>query len=156
MELPIIRTTVGKMGWSDTQDAVGVKRYYIWIDTLYFANVGRTQAFPVELECGCIFGETLPAVPVYSSKKAFATNTIFKFDAEDSYDTSIMEFQFDVPADAYNQLRNQTGKLWFYCNLIYLDFMQSRHESAFCWRRQQGIGPGRFIVDSTPAYNRKA
>jgi hypothetical protein len=36
-----------------------------------------------------------------------------------------------------------------------MDFMKMRHEEAFCWRRTEGFGTGRFISDDTAAYNRK-
>jgi hypothetical protein len=155
IELPVIRTNVGKLGWGDTQDEAGRKRHFVYIDDLFFSNLGRTQAFPTEVECGCTFGEILAGVPTYTCKKILSTNTIFKPETENSYEVSMREFEFDVPADAYDRIRSQSAEMWVYCNLIYLDFMQNRHESAFCWRRYQGIGPGRFIAESKPAYNRK-
>ena len=66
-----------------------------------------------------------------------------------------MEFTFDVPVDIYDQLRAKTLNVWFYCNLVYLDFMQNKHDAGFCWKRVESFGIGKFDVDPTPAYNRK-
>jgi len=155
LELPIFRADLNKMGWSDTQNEIGEKRYWVWIDYLHVSNVGRTSAFPIEVECGHTFGEKLPAAPIYTSKKTLATNTIYKPETVSPYDISLIDLEFAVPPNTYDQLRSDSSKLWFYFNLIYLDFLQNRHEAGFCWRRHQGIGPGHFIVDSTSAYNRK-
>jgi hypothetical protein len=67
----------------------------------------------------------------------------------------LTEFSFEAPADVYERLRLKSASLWFYCNLIYLDFMQIRHEAGFCWRQHETIGMGTMRPDPTPAYNRK-
>jgi hypothetical protein len=74
---------------------------------------------------------------------------------EEEREISLTEFGFDVPSNIYDQLRANSVSLWFYCNLIYLDFMQTRHEAGFCWQRHESIGAGHLRPDPTPAYNRK-
>jgi len=39
--------------------------------------------------------------------------------------------------DATDSDKTQSLWVWFYCNLVYLDFMQNRHEAGFCWERRQ-------------------
>ena len=46
--------------------------------------------------------------------------------------------------------------LWFYCALLYDDFMGERRRHGFCWRwSNTGMGLG-WRVDHTAAYNRKS
>lgn len=163
IELPVIRAITGKVGWGDEQDSSGRIRHFCYLDYLSFANSGRTKAFPIEVECGWTFGNSLPNVPIYTSKKQFPINTTFdsdmtSFDSDmtSSYDFRVADLTFNVPADAFNRIQDQSAKLWFYCNLIYLDFMQTRHETSFFWRRYQPIGaPGKFFADPIPSYNKK-
>ena len=44
---------------------------------------------------------------------------------------------------------------WFYCDLIYDDFMGETHHRGWCWRwADAGMGLA-WRPDETPAYNRK-
>jgi hypothetical protein len=151
IELPIIRATPGKFGYGDTVKN-GEGQRYVWISSIRFANIGKTKAFPVELQFGHTFGNALRATPIYPLKKPFPINVAI-IDTE--YDFSLTEFSFEVPLDIYDRLRDQSEDLWFYCNLVYLDFMETRHETAFCWRRYETFGMGGLTVDRTPAYNKK-
>ncbi|SDC53968.1 hypothetical protein SAMN05216337_1003230 [Bradyrhizobium brasilense] len=47
----------------------------------------------------------------------------------------VNEFEFIASGEFSDPLRKGSKTLWFYCNLVYLDFMQVRRESGFCWRR---------------------
>jgi hypothetical protein len=155
IELPAIRTNVGKIGWADERDPTGAKRHFCYVDYLSFSNLGRSRALPIEVELGWTFGDKLPDIPIYISRKQFTTDTIYEPDSG-PYDLRINdESDFDLPPDAFDRLREQSVKLWFYCNLIYLDFMQTRHEAGFCWRRYQLPGEGRFVPEPASAYNQK-
>ena len=119
---------------------------------MYLSNLGKTKGFPNELHIGLTIGNRLPKIPVYTAKHTFPISSML---TENEREIRLIEFPFDAPFDIYEQLRAKTVNVWFYCNLIYLDFMDERHEAAFCWQRQEGIGAGSFVRDPTPAYNRK-
>jgi len=45
--------------------------------------------------------------------------------------------------------------LWFYCAILYDDFMGENHSHGFCWRwayTDMGVD---WRADAAPAYNRK-
>jgi hypothetical protein len=97
----------------------------------------------------------LPKGPSYRFTKPFRINTIWEPDFSGA-EVSLHEFDFDAPPDIYDLLREKKTNLWFYCNLIYFDFMQSRHEAGFCWKCNVSLGStGTFFDDATSAYNRK-
>jgi hypothetical protein len=154
IELPIIRAEAGKLGYGTSQDGAGQRRY-VYIDNLMLSNLGRTKAFPVEIQFGCTIGDKLPEVPTYPHTKPFRTNAILEPDPKGSAEVPLREFDFDAPAEIYERLRSNSVKLWFYCNLVYLDFMDARHEVGFCWRQVESFGMGVFRADPTLAYNKK-
>jgi hypothetical protein len=45
--------------------------------------------------------------------------------------------------------------IWFYCEIIYEDFMDERHSHGFCWRWQSDGQSLVWRVDGTHSYNRK-
>ncbi|KJC60482.1 hypothetical protein UP10_12780 [Bradyrhizobium sp. LTSPM299] len=154
IELPVIKAEPDQFGFGSKQNADGPRIEYCIVALISFANVGRTQAYPVEVQYGWTFGNALPGIPVYTFTKRFRINEIIH-----PSDTGFLnldeEFAFDQGIDPIEAVRTATSGLWFYCRLVYLDFMQNRHESSFCWRRHQVVGKGFFLVDSTPIYNRK-
>jgi hypothetical protein len=68
---------------------------------------------------------------------------------------NINECLFESRSDFYERVRSGYDKLWFFCSIVFLDFMQNRHEIGFCWQRHEGFGGGQFRMDATPAYNSK-
>jgi hypothetical protein len=122
------------------------------INALVISNRGRTPAFPIEVRLGYTIGDVLPEVPIYPLVSSFSVN--FAIESE-SISKSLTSFEFDCPPDTYEKLRESSTKMCFYCNLIYMDFMQNRHEACFCWERWQTFGAGGFRSDPTPAYNKK-
>jgi hypothetical protein len=152
IELPIIRAHAQKLGYGTNQDEAG-QQHHVSINELFLSNLGRTKAFPIEVRIGCTIGHTLPKRPVYRFTKPFPINTIWEPDH--GGEVTLHEFDFKAPPDLYNLLRTRSVSLWFYCNLVYLDFMQTRHEAGFCWKRHETTGMGTLFEDATPAYNRK-
>ncbi|MGY4175611.1 hypothetical protein ACVIHH_000902 [Bradyrhizobium sp. USDA 4518] len=68
----------------------------------------------------------------------------------------VNEFEFIASGEFSDPLRKGGKTLWFYCNLVYLDFIQVRRESGFCWRRVDNPNThGYFVADAAPAYNQK-
>jgi hypothetical protein len=154
LELPVIRAHAQSVGYGSMSAGQG-KRSCVSINELFFSNLGRTKAFPLEVRIGCTIGHRLPNTPTYRFTKAFPFNAIWKPDSGGA-EITLHEFDFDAPPEIYDLLRTDKVQLWFYCSLIYLDFMQARHEAGFCWRCRAQIGnTGTFFEDAAPAYNRK-
>jgi hypothetical protein len=155
IELPIVRVVPEKFGYGTSLDNDNPRTEWCIIGSLVFFNVGRTQAFPVEVQCGWAVGDKLPDVPSYTFTKPFPINLIFEANPKATEGLNISEFELTFAPGLYDGVRNGTVSMWFYCNVAYLDFMQNRHEAGFCWRRYETIGSGWFRQDATPAYNRK-
>lgn len=151
IELPIIRAEPERFSWG-RRHAGGPTIDSFGIDRLVFFNLGRTKAIPLEVHFGFTVGNQLPETPIYAFSKAFSVDAILE---ADPLSKNLLEFEFDVAPDIFDGLRTSSTRLWFYCNLVYLDFMQSRHEAGFCWERWQSPGKGGFRTDQTPAYNKK-
>jgi hypothetical protein len=153
IELPVIRADAQKLDYGYVQDETG-RRQQVSINELSISNLGKTKAFPIEVQVGCTIGRRLPKTPIYRFTKSFPVNAILEPDQR-GVEVSLSEFEFEAPPDIYNMLRARSINLWFYCNLVYFDFMQARHQAGFCWKRHETTGTGAFFEDPTPAYNRK-
>jgi hypothetical protein len=157
LELPIIRAVRDRFSYGLSLDGEADSPRIDWcvITNLKFSNVGRTQAFPIELRGGWTVGDKLPDVPAYTFTKLFPINFICepKDDEPDRMNINDCDLQFGP--GLYDQVRSNTVSLWFYCSIVYLDFMQTRHEAGFCWQRHEITGGGVFLPDATPAYNQK-
>lgn len=154
VELPIFRVTVDGFGYGSSLEADGTRHPWCTNNRLVLFNFGRTLAFPLELVCGWAAGTDLPLIPVYAFRKEFLAGTIIDPDRMKPFEMHISECSFHHPSVTREIILAEEQKLWFYFSLIYLDFMQTRHEARFCWRRDEVTG-GRFIADPTPAYNQK-
>jgi hypothetical protein len=155
LELPIIRVEPEGLGFGTAQTEGGGQVHYCVIASLLFSNLGRTKAFPIEVKCGWTVGKELPKDPIYKYTKLFKIGLIFEPDPKTTPRLNLNDLMIDLPEGAYDQIRGKNIELWFYCQIGYLDFMQTRHEAGFCWRRFETFGGGGFIVDGTPSYNRK-
>jgi hypothetical protein len=155
IELPVIKAEPDQFGFGSKQNGDGPRIEYCGVGLVNFANLGRTQAFPVEVQYGWTFGKNLPAIPGYAFTKRFRIDDIINQGGGTAFLNLDEDFAFEQGADPSEEVRRATSGLWFYCCIVYLDFMQNRHESGFCWRRHEVRGSGFFLVDSTPAYNRK-
>ncbi len=154
IELPIIRANAQKLDFGYVQEETGQRRNQVSISELFIANLGKTKAFPVEVQIGCTIGHRLPKTPVYRFTRSFPVNAILEPDQK-GVEVPLSEFEFDAPPDIYNLLRARSTTMWFYCNLVYSDFIQVRHEAGFCWKRHESNGMDTLFEDPTPAYNRK-
>ena len=150
IELPIIRINPGSLGFSSSESSQGY-----WIGNVILSNLGRTKAFPIEIQIGYTVGNGLPESPIYQFSKPFLPNDIIEPDPKITHQMSTAEFEFEVSRESIDRVTRNEMNLWVYCKLIYLDFMQNRHEAGFCWLRHESIGTGYLRSDATPAYNRK-
>jgi hypothetical protein len=154
IELPIIQIAADKVGFGTATE--NDRRFdYFWVSELIFSNLGRTKAFPIEIQCGWTEGGSLPKVPRYTYTKQFQIGVIFEPNTPNPSQFNYTDLLFESDLGFYNRVREKKVRLWFYCSLVYLDFMQSRHEAGFCWERIESFGAGILSPDSTPAYNRK-
>jgi hypothetical protein len=157
LEMPVIRAAPHKFSYGSSLDGEGDNPRIEWctIAHLNFSNVGRTQAFPIELRCGWTAGDKLPDVPVYTLAISFPLNLILEPKSEEPSQLHIHNFDLTFGPGLYDRVRDNTVGLWFYCSVVYLDFMQTRHEAGFCWKRYEIFGGGGFLPDPTPTYNQK-
>jgi hypothetical protein len=160
IELPIIQIAPRGFGFGSSMSVVGgieaPRTEWCALSDVRFSNLGRTKAFPVNIKCGWFFGDRLPDIPVYTFTKDFHLGTIFEPDPSVTPALHVNECVCENgPARFYDKVRDESVGLWFFCSLVYLDFMQGRHEAGFCWKRMETIGNGVFRADPTPAYNLK-
>jgi hypothetical protein len=155
IDLPIIRIDPDSLHYGKDRDGQNPETYYCSIRCLDFSNLGRTKAFPIEVQCGWFIGTKLPAEPTYIFTKPFPLGAIFEPEQDTIRELNIFEFMFETKPGLYDRLRDKTESLWFFCSFAYLDFMKNRHDEGFCWERYETFGTGGFRRDPTPAYNRK-
>jgi hypothetical protein len=135
LELPLIRASNPKFGTSDVQDTTGAKRYTCYVNQLFFYNHGRTRASPIEVQIGLTIGDKLPKEPIYLHIKSFSPNVIMEPNPAAFFEANFPEFNFDRPPDLWKILHSKSTNLWFYCNLVYLDFMDTRREASRAFPR---------------------
>ena len=140
LELPILRASAGQLGYGYKQDEAS-RQHHVTVGVLVLSNLGKTKAFPSEVQIGCTIGHRLRRTPVYRYAKPFPINAIIE-PGQSNFEVSLSEFEFDAPPDIYNLLRARSTDLWFYCNVVYYDFMQTRRQAGFCWKRQELTGMG--------------
>lgn len=154
IELPIIRIEPHVLSNGTSREVSGGPLVeHCGVHFVTFSNLGRTKAFPVELSYGIAVG-VLPAEPRYRCTEPFLINLIFEPDIKVT-PRKFLSDQHPINMGEWSLICSGNLPVWFYCEFEYLDFMQVRHEAAFCWKWQNvGNGMG-WRPDNTPAYNRK-
>ncbi|UGY28167.1 hypothetical protein HU675_0016180 [Bradyrhizobium septentrionale] len=153
IQLPIVRIVPDNLGWGDVVEA-GKHRAYCSVMAITFSNLGPTRAFPVEVRYGIKIGTPLPAEPVYTFTEAFIPNLIFEPDRKIT-PRKRLNGDVDIDSSQWPLICQGQIDVWFYCALAYDDFMQTRHETAFCWR-WQNVGMGMAWREfEVPTYTRK-
>jgi hypothetical protein len=155
IELPIIRTAIGTLGFALSKVGDAEETASAWVDHLTFSNLGKSKAFPIELRLGETIGDQLPKIPRYTYTKQFLPNYIFEPDPRATPRMSIDQFTIDMSLADQGLLVSDQMQLWIYCCLVWDDFMGTRHESGFCWLWTGSAGKGAFRVDQSAAYNHK-
>jgi|SRR4029077_3641355 len=152
IQLPIIKITPDDLSHGDS--VVGGEPYEeCTVHSVVISNLGATKAFPMEILYGWTVGETLPEKPSYRASDKFLPNFILEPDPKV---TPRKTLTLGMPLEAGEWTRICAGNyLWFYCTLLYDDFMETRREAAFCWRWAYIGGGVAWRPDNTPAYNRK-
>lgn len=156
LELPIIRIQPQKETYGTTRRKGEQKEsHHITIGSLVFSNLGNTKAFPIEIEYGWTAGRELPKSPVYRRIKTFDAGYILDASRSSAPEIDLPDADIEIPENGYDQIGAGDLRVWFYCRLSYLDFMEQERSVSFCWQRYETLGRGGFRVDDTPAYNQK-
>jgi hypothetical protein len=152
IELPIIKASPEPLGKGSTTKQ-GIMTEYISVHSVILSNVGRTNAFPVELRYGFAVG-VLPKQPQYTFVETYLFNDIFDADPKAGNRKFLSESK-EIKGGIWERICAGSLPVWFYCELAYLDFMQDRQrEAGFCWRWQYTGGGMGWRSDDTPAYSR--
>jgi hypothetical protein len=155
IELPIIRIKPDKLHAIETRINEDAIKVFYSVANLTFANLGRTKAFPIEVRSGMHCGAALSSAPTYSSIETFLPNLIFEPDPGVTPRQRLRECSVQIQeGDGVRIDKGELG-LWFYCCLIYDDFMQTRHEACFCWRWTKVGTDMVWRPNGAPTYNRK-
>jgi hypothetical protein len=151
VQLPVVRVEPVGFGWGRSQEGDNPETEYFGLQCFDLTNLGRTDAFPVEIRWGWFVGDKLPDIPIYVHRKRFEIDAILR--PEKRIVIYVTGFEMLIePGDTARIVRNNIT-LWLYSRVVYLDFMQTRHEADFCWKRLETFGGGRLVLDATPAYN---
>jgi hypothetical protein len=152
IELPIIGAEPEGYSWGQRRIGTDPLIDSFGIHDIVFFNLGRTKAMPIEIRLGHSVGNKLPRGPVYPFSKVFTVGMVIE---TERFLKPIHEFEFDVPPGTLAGIKAGTSRLWFYCSLIYEDFMRTQHEAGFCWEWVYRTRGSVFQPDPTPAYNQK-
>jgi hypothetical protein len=156
LELPIINARIHNFGFGISQDTNNSRTEYFSLISFDFNNLGNTRANPMEVIWGWTVGDELPKAPIYTLAESFDIDMVLEADQPATIvEINIGRFEMKLAAGDTDRITNNQTKLWVYCCLIYEDFMQTRREAGFCWKRRETLGAHDFIPDATPAYNRK-
>ena len=155
LELPIINARTHNFGFGISQDDSGRFEYFSLV-SFDFNNLGNTRANPIELRWGWTVGDKLPTVPVYPLSKSFDMDVVLEADQPATIvEMNVGQFEMRLASGDTDKIVNNQTTLWVYCCLVYEDFMRTKHEEGFCWKRRESVGGRTFTPDATPAYNRK-
>ena len=156
IELPIFRISPDSVISQELRDGDKISVSYT-VSRVILDNLGRTEAFPIEIKYGMTCGENLPSEPHYSGVDNFIPNYIIEPDPSVTPQKRLSGCSVIIQPNDGERVSEGTLGLWFYCSLLYDDFMETRRETAFCWKWTQ-VGGEQMVwrPDSTPAYNKKS
>jgi len=150
--LPIIRISPDKIGHSETKSGEEIIEECA-VPTLFLTNVGAQNAFPKEILYGWAIGDKLPNEPSYQYLDPFELNSILK--PSQSAFVKRLTCAYVLTPGQWAEISGG-NRLWFYCCLLYDDFVGDGRSHGFCWRWcNTGMGMG-WRAEAQPAYNRKS
>jgi hypothetical protein len=151
LQLPIIRVDPDSLGHGESTSGQEIIED-CYVHSVSISNLGDTKAFPKEVLFGWTAGETLPDKPKY------------RFTAKSPHNCILKPNQIGLVQPLHGSLVLKEGQwtkicggnyLWFYCAVLYVDFMGEIRSHGFCWRwGYTGMGMG-WRVDKAAAYNEK-
>jgi amino acid transporter len=151
LQLPIIRVQPSGLGRGESINGQGTIED-CYVHSVIVSNLGDTKAFPKEVLFGWTAGETLPDKPKYKFVMKFPQNCI------------LQPNQLGLSQSLHGSLILKEGQwakicggnyLWFYCAILYEDFMGETRSHGFCWLwGHDGTGMG-WRIEKAAAYNKK-
>jgi hypothetical protein len=145
LQLPVIRVEPDLLAHEETGDSESC-----YIHAVIVGNATETKAFPKEILYGWTFGDKLSDQPSYQFSDPFPPNIV----VSDSRISKKLSGLLVLKKGQWSEI-SKGNCLWFYCDLLYDDFMGEGRHHAFCWRwTNVGMGVS-WRIDATPAYNRK-
>lgn len=118
------------------------------------SNLGVTKAFPKEIAYGWTIGNELPPNPSYQWIDSFLPNSILEPDPKVT-PRKFLHGQKLLEAGQQAEI-NKGNCVWFYCVLLYDDFMGDARSHGFCWRWSYAGNGLAWQIEGNPAYNRKS
>jgi hypothetical protein len=150
LQLPLLRMGPNSLGHTLHSDGEG-QTESCSVHFIDIINRGKTRAFPKEILYGWTVGDLLPEKPVYQFLEKFSLNSIIEPDAPNPL-RQFLTFECLLKSGQWANIC-KGNYLWFYCDLIYDDFMGETRHQSFCWRWAYiGVGVA-WRPDNTPAYN---
>ncbi len=151
LQLPIIRMRPGNLSHGHSV-LEGKTREVCAVSYVNVVNIGATKAFPQEVVYGWTVGSKLPRKPRYTSGDKFPINYILNTDADETIKNLTGDLQ--LKEGEWEEIR-EGNHFWFYCKIIYEDFMGETRSHGFCWR-WANVGMGlEWRIDDTKAYNQR-
>lgn len=150
LQLPIIGIRPDELGHKTAGSGQEqIESCYVRVVTL--TNLGPTKAFPKEILYGWTFGDGLPAEPNYRYIESFLPNTFLE---DGGPKNKRLPGLMVLKKGQWSEIC-KGNRLWFYCDLLYEDFMGERRSHGFCWRwAYTGMALG-WRIEDAPTYNRK-
>jgi hypothetical protein len=151
LQLPIIRVEVDSLGHGEfTSGQEIIEDCYV--HSVSISNLGDTKALPKEVLFGWTAGERLPDNPKYQFVAQFPHNCILKANQIGLFQP--LRGSLILKKGQWTKICGGNF-LWFYCAVLYEDFMGEIRSHGFCWRwSNTGIGMG-WRVEKAAAYNKK-
>src|ERR1700730_18561949 len=152
LELPIIRIEIDTLGHGESFDGT-TRTESCYINLVQVTNRGAKKAFPKEIIYGWAVGDARPDEPAYEHLDKFPHNSILDANSQNLVSQRLTGVHI-LNAGEWSKIC-RGNYLWFYCAIIYEDFMEETHSHGFCWR-WTNIGMGVALRrNPAPAYNRK-
>jgi hypothetical protein len=80
IQLPVLRVEPVGFSWGRSQDGDNPETEYFGLQCFDITNLGRTDAFPVEIRWGWFVGDKLPDIPIYVYRKPFQIDAIIRLE----------------------------------------------------------------------------
>jgi hypothetical protein len=152
MQLPIIRIRLQPLTYAKNLQGP-IETENCCVDYVDVRNLGAMKASPKEILYGWTVGEALPPKPTYTSANKFPHNSILEPDSANHVRTLLTGVH--LLRDGEWSKISRGNYLWFYCEIIYEDFMGERHSHGFCWLWGYDGEGMNWRTSNAAAYNQK-
>lgn len=155
MRMPIIRARPTNLNNGRTLSQDGVTQIEnCSVPYLTFSNHGKDRAFPIETHFGWTIAHTLPERAEYPVVVPFDTDLIFEPDPNITK-RQFTGFTMSIKDGQWSLICSNKLPVWFYCCVVYEDFMEQRHTWGLCWRWQNVGFAMDWLEEDNPTYKYK-